>query len=133
MKAFLFTASLFLTASFPLMAGDGHNHEAAVEAAPHGGTLRNAGEYKAEIVINGDTLKLYVYDKQLKPLKVEKAELTGDVQFPKEKSKPITFKKAGDAFEATVKGISKVHRYDMHVNVEVSGKKAVADFGIDNI
>jgi hypothetical protein len=133
MKTFLITTSLFLAATVSLMAHEGHNHEAAVEAAPHGGTLRNAGEYKAEIVINGDNLKLYVYDKQLKPLKLDKAELTGDVQFPKEKSKPVTFKKAGDAFETTVKGISKVHRYDMHVNVEVAGKKAIADFGIDNI
>ncbi len=133
MKAFLFTTTLFLAANAPLLAHENHNHEAAVEAAPHGGTLRNAGEYKAEIVINGDKLKLYVYDQQLKALKLDKAELKGDIQFPKEKSKPITFKKFGDAYEATVKGISKVHRYDMHVNLEVAGKKAVADFGIDNI
>lgn len=133
MKNFLLATSLVFGAAAPLMAGDGHNHEAAVESAPRGGLLRNAGDYKAEIVINGDKLKLYVYDKQLKPIKLEKAELSGDVQFPKEKSKPITFKKAGDAYETTVKGISKVHRYDMHVNLEVSGKKVVADFGIDNI
>ncbi|WP_141731710.1 hypothetical protein [Oligoflexus tunisiensis] len=133
MKAFLVSMSLLLGTAAPLMAHEGHNHEAAVEAAPHGGTLRNAGDYKAEIVINGDNLKLYVYDKKLKPVKLEKAELTGDVQFPKEKSKPVTFKKAGDYYEATVKGITKVHRYDMHVNIEVAGKKVVADFGIDNI
>ncbi|HYX37749.1 MAG TPA: hypothetical protein VE954_32000 [Oligoflexus sp.] len=133
MKTFLALTSLLLGAAAPLMAHDGHNHEAATETAPHGGTLRNAGDYKAEIVINGDNLKLYIFDKQLKPMKLEKAELTGDVQFPKEKSKPVTFKKAGEFYSATVKGISKVHRYDMHVNLEVAGKKVVADFGIDNI
>jgi hypothetical protein len=133
MKTVWIATMLMFGASAPLKAHDAHNHEAAVEAAPHGGTLRNAGDYKAEIVINGDKLKLYVYDKQLKPVTLEKAELAGDVQFPKEKSKPVTFKKAGEFYEATVKGISKVHRYDMHVNLEVSGKKVVADFGIDNL
>ena len=133
MKHLLLATSIFFGATTNLMAGDGHNHEAAVEAAPRGGILRNAGDYRAEIVINGDKLKLYVYDKQLKPITLDKAELTGDVQFPKEKRKPITFKKAGESYDVTVKGINKVHRYDMHVTLEIAGKKIVADFGIDNI
>ncbi len=133
MRVFLVVTSLLLGITGQLVAHDDHHHEAAVEAAPHGGNLRNAGEYKAEIVINGDHLKLYFYDKNLKPLKVDKSEIAGDVQFPKEKSKPITFKKAGDYYETTIKGISKVHRYDMHVKLEIAGKKTLVDFGIDNI
>ncbi len=132
MKRLLIATMLYFSFT-PLIAGDGHNHEAAVEAAPHGGTLRNAGENKAEIVVNGDNLKLYFYDKELKPLKIEAKEIKGDVQFPKEKKKPITFRKSGDFYETTVKGIGKVHRYDMHVNLEAAGKKILVDFGIDNI
>lgn len=131
-KSFLLCASLALITP-SLLAHEGHSHEAATETPPHGGSLRDAGDLKAEVVINGDDLKLYVYDKQLKPVKIDKAELKGEVQFPKEKAKPIVFKKKGDLYEATVKGISKVHRYDLHVNIEASGKKAKADFGIDNI
>ncbi len=133
MKKMFVALVLGLSPSLTLLAHDDHNHEAAVEAAPHGGSLRNAGDYKAELVVNGDKLKLYVYDKQLKPLKVEAAELKGDVQFPKEKSKPVVFKKNGEFHEATIKGISKVHRYDMHVNLDISGRKVVIDFGIDKI
>lgn len=133
MKKLVMAVALGLSFPPSLLAHEDHNHEAAVEAAPHGGSLRNAGDYKAELVINGDKLKLYIYDKQLKPVKIDKAELKGDVQFPKEKSKPIVFKKNGEFHETTVKGISKVHRYDMHVNLEISGKKVVIDFGIDNI
>jgi hypothetical protein len=133
MKNILLVSFIVFGTAGTLCAGEGHNHEAAVESAPRGGTLRNAGDYKAEIVINGDQLKLYVYDKKLKPIQMDKAEITGDVQFPKEKSKPITFKKVGESYEVTIKGISKVHRYDMHINLEVAGKKVVADFGIDNI
>lgn len=129
--------ALVLLVSAPLsqlaIAGDDHNHEAAVEPAPHGGTLRDAGDFKAEAVLNGDNIKIYVYDKKLKAVKVAKDEMTGEVQFPKEKAKPVTFKKNGEFFEATVKGISKVHRYDMHVVLEEGGKKTKIDFGIDNI
>lgn len=133
MKKWFVTLSLAIAPVPSALAGPGHNHEAAVEAAPHGGTLRNAGEIKAEIVLSGDSLKLYVYDKQLKPLKMEVPEVKGEVQFPKEKSKPVTFMKAGEFYEATVKGISKAHRYDLHVNVVTAGKKTLVDFGIDNI
>ncbi|MBC7533691.1 MAG: hypothetical protein H7318_19160 [Oligoflexus sp.] len=133
MKTAILMTTLVLSFTTPVLASDDHNHEAAVEAAPHGGTLRNAGDHKAEIVIEGDKLKLYVYDKALKPIKMEKAELKGNVQFPKEKSKPIIFKKSGEFYEALVKGISKTHRYDMHVNLEIGSKKTLVDFGIDNI
>ena len=73
-KSVLLIAVLF-SATPSLMAHDAHNHEAAVESAPHGGTLRNAGDFKSEIVINGDVVKLYIYDKQLKPVKADAAEL----------------------------------------------------------
>jgi hypothetical protein len=133
MKKSVFLAAILVSATPTLFAHDAHNHEAAVESAPHGGTLRNAGDLKAEIVIKGDAVKLYIYDKQLKPAKLDVAEFKGEVQFPKEKAKPIIFKRVGDLYEVTIKGISKTHRYDMHVNVEVGGKKALADFGVDNI
>lgn len=133
MKTLLVVSALVLSVPTLTMAGDSHNHEAAVEAAPHGGSLRASGEYKAEIVINDDKLKLYIYDKKLKPKQLEKTVLTGGVQFPKEKVKPISFKKNGDFYESTIKGISKVHRYDLHVNIEADGKKTLIDFGLDNI
>jgi len=129
----IFLAGLLVSLSATLEAHEEHNHEAAVESAPRGGTLRNAGEYKSEIVVNGDVIKLYVYDKQLKPIKLDAAQFSGEVQFPKEKAKPIVFKRNGEFYEVTVKGISKTHRYDMHVTIVVGGKKSLADFGIDNI
>lgn len=116
-----------------LHAHDGHSHEASALQAPKGGSLRDAGDIKGEVVINGDVVKLFIYDAHLKPISLEKKELTGDVQFPKEKKKDIKLTKKGDAYETTIKGISKVHRYDLHINVEHKGKKTVVDFGLDNI
>lgn len=133
MKRLLLWATFMALSASPAQAHEGHAHESSHEVPPHGGNLRAAGDLKGEIVISGDTLKLYLYDKVLKPLKIEKTELKGEVQFPKEKSKPVSFKKKGEFYEATLKGISKTHRYDLHINVEQAGKKTVLDFGVDNI
>jgi hypothetical protein len=118
-------------------AGEGHNHEAAIEPAPHGGILRDATPYKAELVLNGELAKIYVYTKDAEVLKtaaVSANELTGYVRFPKQKkNQPVVFKKSGDSFETKISGISKVHRFDMHVTLEEAGTKTLLDFGIDNI
>lgn len=135
----IITLSLTLALLSPAaQAGDGHghNHEAAVEAAPHGGVLRDAAPFKAELVLNGDQAKLYVYDKDLKPAALDKPSQTGHLKFPRQtKDKVVTFKKAatGDYYEAKLDGISKVHRYDLHIDLELGDKKVLADFGVDNI
>ena len=118
------------------LAHDDHNHEAAVEAAPHGGILRNAPPYKSELVLKKDVAKVYVYDKDVKPVSKEKLKesIKGQVAFPKDKKKrDVLFKLAGDAYEAKIPGIEKVHRYDLHITLEVEGKSVLADFGVDNI
>ena len=115
-------------------AGDGHNHEAAVEPAPHGGTLRDAKPYKAELVLNGDEAKIYMYDANVKPATLSATEMKGKLRFPKQKKESeVIFKKTGEAFVTILKGVSKVHRYDLHVNFEQDGKKILIDFGVDNI
>lgn len=132
MKKYIITIlSLVSLSSF---AHEGHVHEAAVEAPPHGGLLRDADPFKSEVVLNGDLVKLYIYDKKLKPVKLDKEVLKGEVIFPRDK-KPtaVEFKRKGELYEATLKGIKKVHRFDLHVNLDAGGKKALADFGIDNV
>ncbi len=127
------TLLLSLSGSYAL-ADDGHNHEAAVEAAPHGGVLRDALPFKVELVLTGDQAKIYVYDKALKPVKLDKDTAKGELKFPKEKNgKEVVFKKNGEIYEATLAGISKVHRYDLHVNIENQTSKVKVDFGVDNI
>lgn len=136
MKNILMTVlvSILATSAY---AGDDHNHEAAVEPAPHGGMLRDAPPYKAELVLDKDQAKVYIYEKKgekLVPAQLPITELKGDVRLPKEKkSRPITFKKNGDVFEGSIAGISKVHRFDLHMHFEEKGKKVVLDFGVDNI
>lgn len=95
--------------------------------------LRDAPPFKSEVVLNGDNVKLYIYDAKLKPIKPSTPSLTGDVQFPRKEKKSITFKKTGDHYAANIPGITKTHRFDMHVQIEIGKDKALADFGIDNL
>lgn len=119
----------------PAFAGEGHNHEAAVEPAPHGGILRDSPPYKVELVLNGDHAKIYVYDSALQPVKKESLAATakGELAFPKEKPQEVVFNYGEDGYEATVKGISTVYRFDMHVKLMIDQKEIIGDFGIDNI
>lgn len=148
MKHYLLGLLIFAFTSPLVFAHEGHNHEASVEAAPQGGQLRDAPPFKTEIIIKNDLVKLYVYDDKLKAIKLDKETLTGDVQFPRAKQptkltfkkvkeeKPINIKNVGEIterYETKIPNITKAHRFDMHVNLEVGDKKAKADFGIDNI
>jgi len=129
---------LALTAALaaPLWAHEEHNHEAAVEAAPHGGILRNAGLFKAELVLNKDNAKIYLYDKDMKAVDAKRLtpSAKGRLAFPKDKTKrEVKFELKDGTYQAQLPGIGKVHRYDLHVDLSIDGKPVLGDFGIDNI
>jgi hypothetical protein len=132
MKCVIIVLALILS---PMtMAGDGHNHEAAVEPAPHGGILRDAHPYKAELVLEGDNARVYVYDKGLKIAEIKAQTLEGSIRLPKQKKDTkVTFKREGDSFNAKLAGVDKVHRFDLHIYLTEGGQKTKLDFGIDNI
>lgn len=130
----LILLALSLAVAAPVVRAHGdHKHEEAVEAPPHGGVLRDALPFKSEIIVNGDDVTLYVYDKDLKPAVLDKPAFKGEIQFPRQKRKSVTFTRDGDVYKARIPGITKVHRYDLHVIIDVGGVTAEADFGIDNI
>lgn len=123
--------------------GDGHNHEASVEPAPCGGSLRDAPPYKAELLTQGDEAKIFVFDAGLKRAVLAVETLKGRYRPPRQKKDvPVTFHlqrganaddRCGTFYRATIAGIRKLHRYDLHVELPDSGKRVVADFGVDNI
>jgi len=133
MKKWLLLPALLAGLATGSSAHEGHKHEAAVEEPPHGGLLRDAEPFKSEVVIEGDKVTLYIYDKALKPVALDKNTIEGKAQLPRKKPKRVEFTRSGDAYTATIPGIGKVHRFDLHVMLEVGDVKALADFGIDNI
>ncbi|MBI4406087.1 MAG: hypothetical protein HY537_18150 [Deltaproteobacteria bacterium] len=147
MKRYILLLIIGAVISNGVFSDDTCNHEASVEAAPQGGSLRDAPPFKSEIKIDGNIVKLYIYDQKLKAVKYDKDTLSGFVQFPRQEKKSISFKRIAELkpitiknvgtiterYEASIPGINKVHRYDMHVNLAVGDKTARADFGVDNI
>ncbi len=137
--------ALLATPGFTFADEHGHNHESSVEDAPHGGTLRDAPPYKAELKLDGDNAKIFIYTKtgdKLEPVTVAAEKLEGQVRYPKEKKdRPVTFAKKTMTqkdktityFEAKLAGVAKLHRYDLHVILAEKDKKIVLDFGVDNI
>jgi hypothetical protein len=138
---YLFTviAAMGLSFASSVYASGGHhdhNHEAAVETAPNGGTLRNAGSYKGELVLEGNLVKIFIYGEDVKPIakSLMKDSIKGGVEFPTDKKmRPVEFKWKDDHYQASIAGINKVHRYDMHVKAIVNNKEITIDFGVDNI
>lgn len=134
MNGLLLALSISVFVASPAQAHDGHVHEPALEAPPHGGLLRDAGIFKSEVVIQGDLAKVYIYDQKMKPIVQGPSQLKADFQLPKQRhGKPVVFLKKDDHYEAVLPGVSKAHRFDMHVQIEVEGKKGLADFGVDNM
>ncbi len=153
----LFVLSLMhvLSAPFTLASDshEGHNHEASVEDAPRGGTMRDttpekAGEtrYKAELLLDGDQALIHLYDfpapgkpgqvgkVALVPAKITATEMRGKFKPARvKKEQEVVFKRDGNVFKGTLKGASKVHRYDFHLYLIENGKKNTLDFGVDNI
>lgn len=132
----IMTLIIFAFIGAPTFAHDEHNHEASIEAAPHGGVMRDSPPYKSELTIENENVKIYVYDAEVKPVDTKKlkSSIKGKLRFPKEKKeREVIFKLAGDSYGAKIPGIDKVHRYDLHVDLIIDGKKVLADFGVDNI
>lgn len=132
-------AAFLLFVGAPAYASDDHHHhdhEEAVEEAPNGGFLRNAGEYKGELVLEGNIVKIYIYDEDVNPIGKDHMtdSIMGGVEFPTDKEmRPVEFTWMVDHYQATINDINKVHRYDMHVKAMIDGKEVVIDFGVDNI
>lgn len=131
---------LLCVVPFAAFAGGGHDHshdhQASVEPAPHGGMLRDSLPFKTELVLNQDTATIYVYDKDLKQVQAARLGVTAEARlaFPKERNpRTIVIPLIGDVYQGELEGIDKVHRFDLHVDITVDGKKILGDFGVDNI
>lgn len=111
-------------------------HTIVEPVAPHGGLLKRAPPYRAEIVVFKDFVKIYLYDKNLKALdpKVIKSTANADLRVPNvSPDQRVTFKFVNDALEARIPGVSDFHRIDLHVDLNIQGKDLMGDFAVDNL
>ncbi|AGH94728.1 hypothetical protein [Pseudobdellovibrio exovorus] len=110
------TLSLFAITAF---AHEGHDHDAPKGVvAPKGGLIKSLEQSYVEVVAKGQNLKVYFYDKDLKPQDATTYKVTAKAVKPRVKQHDsITFKASKDLLEADYDA-KKVHRYTLELDIK---------------
>lgn len=120
-KNFLFTAMALVSVLFAsgVQAHEGHDHNGpAGVQAPKGGTIRGREEDFIEVVSKGKDIKVYFYDKDLKPLDPALFTTTAKVQLPRvKKTEDLTLTLKDNALEGSYDA-KKTHRYTLLLTVK---------------
>lgn len=120
----LLTLILFITFNFnfQIFSHEGHDHDKpALVQAPKGGIIKGNEDVYLEVVTKHSEINIYLYDKNLKPLKDDNFSITAMAKKPRVKnSEMLTLNKNEHLYTATydAKG---AHRYTL--TIEVSSKK----------
>lgn len=105
-------AALFL--SLASVAHEGHDHDAPKNLkAPKGGIIKSLEETHVELVAKGSNLKLYLYDKEMKPQSVKGVQISAKAELPRsKKTEDIALVGQDNFYEGTfdAKG---AHRYTL--------------------
>lgn len=118
MTQLLTVFALTLTA-FSANAHEGHDHDAPKGlVAPKGGQIKATELTLIEVVARGKNVKIYLYDKDLKPQDAALYNVKAEAEKPRTKKRePITLTLKDGAAEASydAKG---AHRYTLHVTLK---------------
>lgn len=110
--------ALLLSLSFGAYAHEGHDHDSPKNVqAPKGGVIKSLEETMVEVVSKGKDVKIYLYDKDLKPQEVAAYKVTAQAELPKAKKKEeVVLTAKGNYFESSfdAKG---AHRYTLILTV----------------
>lgn len=112
-------AALFALSAF---AHEGHDHDAPTAIpAPKGGIVKALDETRVEAVSKGKDLKIFVYDKDMKPLAAKGFSLKATAELPRsKKTEEIKLEAKENFFEGSydAKGI---HRYTLKLQITAPG------------
>ena len=109
---FLFSINAF--------AHEGHDHGPGSVEAPKGGVVRSLETVNLELVAVGKTIKIYTYEKDLKPAMVAKFPASLAMALPKKKMESLAIADKGDHWEASfdAKG---AHRITFELAIKQGG------------
>ncbi|WP_374029099.1 hypothetical protein [Bdellovibrio bacteriovorus] len=109
----LIAASFF---ALPVSAHEGHDHDGpAMVQAPKGGVIKSLEEVHVEVVSKGKDIKVYLYNKDLKPADASQFKIKLKAELPRsKKTEELTYKTEAHHLEASfdAKG---AHRYNLIV------------------
>lgn len=115
MNLFTWTAAILISALTSVTwAHEGHDHDApATLQAPKGGIVKSLEETYVEVVPGKDSVKLYLYDKELKPKYPDNFKISAEAEHPRKKTKEkidVSIKKDVVEMRYDAKGL---HRYNL--------------------
>lgn len=95
-------------------AHEGHDHDAPKNIqAPKGGVIKAMEETMVEVVTKGKDLKIYLYDKDLKPQEVAAFKVRAQAELPRgKKTENVVLSAKGTFYEATYDAKGS-HRYTL--------------------
>lgn len=79
-KLFTLLVAGFLVLAPAAGGAQTHDHSKMGDKGPNGGKLEHAGASHLELLIEGSTVRVYLYDEDLKPLAAQGTEVTVTVQ-----------------------------------------------------
>lgn len=92
--AFTFLMALSLCGGVMLMGAQPALAQHAHGSAPHGGQIGEAEPFHVEMVANKSKIDIYLYDENMKPLRLDQFEVSATIQAGKQRDK-IDFVAAG--------------------------------------
>ncbi len=116
-KSFLvFGVSLLM--SHAASAHEGHNHDApTMIKAPKGGVIKALDESRVEVVPKGKEVKIYLYDKEMKPRDASGFKITAKAELPRSKKiQAVEFMAKGNILEGSFDAQGS-HRYTLRLSV----------------
>lgn len=104
--------------SLNAIAHEGHNHDAPTSLkAPKGGIIKALDEARVEVVAKGKDLKIYVYDKEMKPAQASTFKVIATAELPRTKKEESVALNAQDTFFDAVYEAKGAHRYTLKLAV----------------
>ena len=127
-KVLVITLVTFL--SVELFAHEGHGHGPSQVQAPKGGIIRSLETVHVELIVKGNTLELYAYGLDLKPMQVKAYPATATVTLPRKPAQKVALVDKGDHWQAEydAKG---AHRYGLELAIRQGGHDDKIKFNVE--
>lgn len=126
-KTLIMVSALMLPAISPAHEGE---HGPSGAQAPKGGAMRSLETVHLELISKGDTVQIFAYDNELKPIDVSKYPVSATVTFPRKKPEVVALAAKGDHWEAEVDAKG-AHRYTFTLDIKQGGNQDKLAFTVE--
>lgn len=117
MRTYLLVFALCFVGPYA-MAHEGHDHDAPTTLkAPKGGVIKALDESRVEVVSAGKDVKIYLYDKEMKPAAPSGFKIEAKAELPRTKKEEVISLKAKDSFLEGSYDAKGSHRYTLKLAV----------------